>query len=106
MTMNRQPAMMLMLGLTLLCLTVPALADVLLIEKVRERMQRDLPGNGISMAQVESRYGAPDRRATPIGDPPIARWFYEDYTVYFEHDTVIESVLNHDAVVREVRRNN
>ncbi len=103
--MIKQPAKMLMLGLTLLFLTIPAVADILLIEQVRERMQRDLPGNGISMAQVESRYGTPDRRVAPVGEPPIARWFYDDYTVYFEHDIVIESVLNHDAVVREVRRN-
>ena len=78
---------------------VPASADVLLIEEVRERMQRDLPDNGLSSAEVEERYGAPIRRGRPVGDPPITRWTYDDYSVYFEYDLVIDSVLHHGAVL-------
>lgn len=74
-------------------------ADVLLIEEVRERMQRDLPVNGLTKAQVEQRYGRPNERRAPVGEPPISRWLYNDYSVYFEHDLVIESVLNHGAVL-------
>lgn len=77
----------------------PASADVLLIEEVRERMQRDLPDNGLSTAEVEERYGAPIRRGRPVGDPPITRWTYDDYSVYFEYDLVIDSVLHHGAVL-------
>lgn len=80
-------------------LSVPAQADVLLIEEVRERMKRDLPGNGLSRSEVERRYGAPAERRAPVGDPPITRWVYEDYSVYFEYDLVIESVLHHGAVL-------
>lgn len=82
--------------------------DILLIEKVMERMTRDLPGNGMSMAEVERRFGSPAERAPAVGEPPITRWTYDDYSVYFEHDLVIESVLHHEAVIREViveRRN-
>jgi hypothetical protein len=78
---------------------VPASADVLLIEEVRERMQRDLPENGLSTAEVEERYGAPTSRGRPVGDPPITRWTYDDYSVYFEYDVVIDSVLHHGAVL-------
>ena len=29
-----------------------------------------------------------------VGDPPIIRWIYPSYTVYFEYQYVINSVLN------------
>ncbi|MFW5816384.1 MAG: hypothetical protein ACOCVP_05965 [Wenzhouxiangella sp.] len=76
--------------------------DMLLIEKVMERMNRDLPGNGQSMAEVERRFGPPTERAPAVGEPPITRWTYDGYSVYFEHDRVIESVLHPDVVMREV----
>lgn len=81
-------------------LILPATADVLLIEEVRERMQRDLPVNGLSRAEVEQRFGAPTERRSPVGNPPITRWVYDGFSVYFEYDLVIESVLHHGAVIR------
>lgn len=74
-------------------------ADVLLIDEVRERMQRDLPDNGLTKSEVEQRYGRPNERRAPVGEPPISRWLYDDYSVYFERDLVIESVLHHGAVL-------
>lgn len=76
-----------------------AAADVLLIEEVRERMQRDLPQNGLTKSEVEQRYGRPNERRAPVGEPPISRWLYDDHSVYFEHDLVIESVLHRGAVL-------
>ncbi len=76
--------------------------DILLIEKVMERMNRDLPGNGLTMAEVEQRFGSPAERAPAVGEPPITRWTYADYSVYFEYQLVIESVLHHEAIIREV----
>lgn len=81
-------------------LITPAWADVLLIEELRERMLRDLPRNGLSMETVESRYGQPREKRAAVGDPPITRWLYDDYSVYFEYQLVIESVLHHGAVLR------
>ncbi len=89
-------------GVVLLGLIGTATADVLLIEKVRERMARSLPDNGLSMEQVEQRFGQPVERRAAVGDPPITRWIYDDYSVFFEHRLVIESVVHHEAVVREV----
>lgn len=77
-----------------------ARADVLLIEEVRERMLRDLPSNGMSAVEVERRYGSPRERHAPVGEPPITRWVYQDYSVYFEYDIVIESVLHRGAALR------
>lgn len=88
------------IGLLLAAWMAPAAADVLLIEEVRERMQRDLPENGMTTAEVADRYGEPARRGQPVGDPPITRWTYDDYSVYFEYDLVIDSVLHHGAVLR------
>jgi hypothetical protein len=31
-----------------------------------------------------------------VGDPPITRWVYDRFTVYFENDRVIHSVVHHD----------
>jgi len=28
-----------------------------------------------------------------VGDPPISRWEYADFTVYFEYDRVVHAVL-------------
>jgi hypothetical protein len=53
------------------------------------------PAKGMSMAQVEARFGAPDTRMAPVGEPPITRWVYDQYTVYFEHQYVIHSVVHH-----------
>lgn len=53
-----------------------------------------MPGRGSSMTQVEKHFGAPRQKLAPVGEPPITRWIYSDYTVYFEHEYVIHSVRN------------
>jgi hypothetical protein len=47
---------------------------------------------GLSMSQVESRYGEPARRIGAVGDPPISRWVYPQFVVYFEGQYVIHAV--------------
>jgi hypothetical protein len=63
---------------------------------------RNAPGRGMSMAQVEKRYGAPLDKLPPAGGdaprhPTINRWRYNGYTVYFERSRVIHSVFDSDA---------
>jgi len=41
------------------------------------------------------RGGPPRQKLPPVGDPPITRWEYPEYTVYFEYDKVITSVYKH-----------
>lgn len=53
-----------------------------------------LPGRGMTMTQVEEKFGPPLEKLPEVGDPPIIRWIYPDYTVYFEYQYVINSVLN------------
>ena len=50
------------------------------------------PTRGMSQTSVESKYGAPATVRAPVGDPPITRWEYPDFVVYFEHDKVIHAV--------------
>lgn len=52
------------------------------------------PGNGLTMAQVEQRFGVPKEKVPAVGDPPISRWVYDHFTVYFEYDKVLHSVVN------------
>jgi hypothetical protein len=51
------------------------------------------PPRGTNKAQVEAVYGEPESRHGPTGGPPIYRWEYPDYTVYFEGDLVLHTVL-------------
>lgn len=74
--------------------TVCAQADELLIDKVHKYSNADVPGRGLTMDQVEARFGAPSEKLPAVGDPPITRWVYPDYTVYFEHKWVIDSVVH------------
>lgn len=46
------------------------------------------------MNEVERVMGAPQQMLPPIGEPPITRWVYDDYTVYFEFDRMIHAVSN------------
>jgi hypothetical protein len=50
------------------------------------------PTRGMSMDRVEATYGAPTRKVAPVGQPPIERWEYPGFTVYFEYRKVIHSV--------------
>ena len=50
------------------------------------------PKRGSTQASVESRYGKPDSTRAAVGDPPIERWVYKDFVVYFEYDRVIHTV--------------
>nr|WP_206203186.1 hypothetical protein [Thermomonas sp. HDW16] len=71
--------------------------DVLLIERVQEE-PGNLPRRGMSMAQVEARFGVPRDRLDPRGGqkrqwPTINRWTYPAFTVYFERSKVIDVVM-------------
>jgi hypothetical protein len=53
-----------------------------------------LPGRGMTKDQVENRFGSPSEKIEAVGEPPISRWVYSGFTVYFEYDHVIHAV-NH-----------
>ena len=69
-------------------------ADTLLLDGIEMDAQTAAmrPKAGVSMTSVESTYGAPSERRGAVGQPPITRWDYPGFSVYFEHDRVIHSV--------------
>jgi hypothetical protein len=85
------------LAVTLALLTSSVNADTLLIDAVDQAQTSNpaTPRNGLSMSQVEARYGAPASKHGAVGDPPITRWDYPGYSVFFEYQTVLHSVVHH-----------
>lgn len=71
-----------------------AQADTLLIEGVEQATatRSERPASGLTKAEVEARFGTPTRMLSAIGDPPISRWEYPGFVVYFEFERVIHSV--------------
>lgn len=53
-----------------------------------------MPRAGITKNQVAKGYGTPTKRIAAVGQPPISKWVYAEYTVYFEHDRVIHAVAH------------
>jgi hypothetical protein len=51
------------------------------------------PTRGMSMDQVAGKFGAPASKVPAVGQPPISRWEYPRFIVYFEHEHVIHSVI-------------
>lgn len=77
-------------------------ADSLLVNRVQQEKSMDLPARGLSMGEVEKKYGAPQKKLAPRGGdsakhPTINRWDYANFIVYFENSHVIHAVLNTPA---------
>lgn len=80
-------------------LPAATVADELLIEKINQQPVNSpegvfRPRSGKSMEQVRLQFGEPLEELPRVGDPPITRWVYDKFTVYFEHQHVVHSVVN------------
>jgi len=85
-----------------------AAADVLLIEALRQDPPNapgglERPVRGMTMAEVERRFGPPKARHPAVGDPPITRWDYDGFSVYFEHQYVLHSVVHRPRTAAAAR---
>ena len=83
-----------LLVFTMFAAPVSAQGDRLIINNIN---QADAtagvkPNRGMSMETVESRWGSPVTKRNAIGDPPITRWEYPSFVVYFEYRNVIHAV--------------
>ena len=84
-----------LLGLLILAAApVTGGADVLLLDGVEMNTQTEAsrPARGMTMTRVESSFGTPTNRRSAVGEPPITRWEYPNFVVYFEHNHVIHAV--------------
>jgi len=80
-------------------LAAPVQAEVLLIDAISQEPANSSDGlarpvNWESMQAVEARFGKPQASHGPVGDPAIVRWDYPGYSVYFEFDRVLTSVVH------------
>jgi hypothetical protein len=79
----------------------PVCADTLLMDNVQSAPQSAMPQRGMSMDAVRARFGNPmtEHPAVPTNEgplhPPITRWDYNGYSVFFENSTVLHSVATH-----------
>ena len=94
-----KPLTALLLASTITLISPQAKADVLLIDAIIESPATSSQGvphpvTGQSMDQVRQHHGQPAKELPWIGDPPISRWVYSDFTVYFEHQHVITTVVH------------
>lgn len=62
---------------------------------------RDVPARGMSKAEVRARFGEPTRARPAVGQPPISRWDYDGFSVYFENDTTLHSVRDQDRAAQD-----
>jgi len=51
------------------------------------------PMRGVRMTDVQKQFGEPTTRHPTVGNPPITRWDYPEFSVFFERDRVIDAVV-------------
>jgi len=73
----------------------PAQAETVVVDdKVTVRASEiPRPAAGMTRKTVEERFGAPQERHAAVGEPPITRWDYPAFAVFFEKDRVIHAVV-------------
>ena len=60
-----------------------------------DTLKSSLPKRGSTQSSVATEFGEPNSKSGPTGQPPIETWQYDHFSVYFEGDYVIHSVLKH-----------
>jgi hypothetical protein len=87
---------LLALTASLVVASLPATAETIVIDdQVQVRpAEVQTPSRGASMKAVEARFGAPATRHPAVGQPPITRWDYPGFSVYFEHQHVVHAVAS------------
>lgn len=85
-----------LLFLLIFSLNTSACADDLKIPVGQQGLANlPLPSRGAAKIDVLERFGLADEEHPAVGQPPIARWDYRDFSVYFEGNRVIDSVVHH-----------
>ena len=83
--------------------SAPALADSLErgasdTEATASPYRSTVAVHGMTQSQVRARFGEPEKRHAPVPaqgtrlNPPITRWDYDSFSVFFERDIAIHRV--------------
>ena len=70
-----------------------------MVDPPATQARAETPSRGMSMALVEQRFGTPTERFAAVGQPPITRWVYPGFVVYFEYQHVVHTVMSRAASV-------
>lgn len=97
-SLSMTPRSLLLILLSLSPSLSPSLlwADELVVpvgQQGSDRTALKRPATGLTAQAVETQFGAPLQKSTPVGQPPISNWEYPEYRVFFEGDRVLHSVL-------------
>ncbi|UUY06871.1 phosphodiesterase [Pseudomonas sp. J452] len=91
-----RPGLPYLIGLFAFSLALPAAAETIEIPLGQQGQSTiEQPQRGQSQRAVLERFGLADEEHAPIGQPPITRWDYREFSVYFEYDHVVNSVTHH-----------
>jgi hypothetical protein len=71
--------------------------ELQMVEPAATRAAVETPSRGTSMREVEARFGAPAERHAAVGQPPISRWVYPSFVVFFEYSHVVHAVARRPA---------
>jgi hypothetical protein len=71
----------------------PAAAPVAQAAARAESSATGMPQRGMDMANVEHIFGTPVEKYDAVGKPPITRWDYPNYVVFFEYNMVLHTVM-------------
>ena len=80
--------------LTALAMLATARADTLIVagQDQARATASDRPSRGMTMDSVAARWGTPAAKAGAVGQPPITRWEYDGFVVFFEYNHVVHAV--------------
>lgn len=89
---------LIIIGALLLSATTITHAEVISIADPRYDVENSSQGvlrptRGMTMADVEQQFGQAEQQFDAIGEPPITRWVYPEFSVFFEDNVVIHSVV-------------
>jgi len=87
--------------LILLACSPPATADTLMLDVIKAAPPNSgsgllRPKIGLTQRQVMAKFGEPVSKDPAIGYPPISTWHYDEFSVYFEFEYVITSVVHRE----------
>ena len=96
-----KPLIRLLLTTSLTLAVFSTSADTLLINALSQAPANSPSGlprpvNGESMDTVRAKFGSPVEELGAIGSPPITRWVFDKFTVYFEYNRVVNSAVHLD----------
>lgn len=98
-----RPVPIAVVALLLAAGSVASSAETLLLDEIEMAAPTaaSRPHRGMTMDAVQAKFGEPTTRHPAVGEPPITRWDYPAFSVYFEHQYVIHAVAAHSGQVAQ-----